>query len=107
MVDFTCDVDGQFYAGITFDKHICKFEVFEDTVRDSKTLTPVISGSVKWDGCSNVKYHQIMHYCEPHQFRNQNEILRQCYNTCAEYFNQNRDPEWQDKLPMWSTEKSN
>lgn len=102
MADFNCDVGEQFYAEVTFDKHVCEFEIFEDTCGDGKTLTLMISGSVKWDGCSNVEYHGIMHYCEPRHFMNQNEILRQCYNACAEHFNKNRDPEWQDELSIWS-----
>ena len=102
MADVTCEVGEQFYAEVTFNEHFCEFEIFEDMVGDGETMTPVMTGSVKFDGCSNVEYHPIMHYCEPRHFMNQNEILRQCYNACAEHFNNTLDPEVWDKLPLWS-----
>lgn len=93
-------------GGLETERHIVKwtarghrldFSVFEEETYSGISDNPEYSGTVKWDGCTNIEFHSCMHYCEPQHFIDQHEILKQVYILASNFIPNFDGVAWEDK----------
>ncbi len=77
----TREIKGHFvFADLHESKLSVNFTIFEHEEADE----PMVSGSVKWDGCSNWNTEECLHFCCRNQAKDLGDILAACYDWAAE-----------------------
>lgn len=98
--------DTEISGGIETERHVVRwtalghcvdFSVFGKEAYAGISDTPEYSGTVKWDGCTNIEFHACMHYCEPQHFIDQHEILKQVYILASNFIPNFDGVAWEDK----------
>lgn len=74
-------------------EHFVEFLIFDEI--DDKWMNdyaePIISGSIKWDGCSNWDFSKQYHFCSKTDAKNFGDLLPKLYEWASELMPENKE----------------